>query len=316
MRIGIIGAMDEEIALYLEAMGQTKQTAKAGIAYYEGELEGKDVVLCKSGVGKVNAAVTTQILIDQFQTERVIFTGVAGALHPDLNIGDIVVSTDCLQHDIDVSALGFAPGQIPFTEQWVWEADEELRQQAIEAGRELAAGAGVQVVSGRILSGDQFVASREKVQWLHEQFDAHCTEMEGAAVGQVCAMNSVPFVVVRSMSDKADGSAHVNFVEFTRLASERSYAIVRKMLAAAKEAAPVIVYSTQNCVDCNLVKQWLTAKGLSFEVRDVMTSRAYQEEVERFGFMGVPVTVVGDKAVKGYQPQELEQLVGSLSETK
>ncbi|MFX6194042.1 5'-methylthioadenosine/S-adenosylhomocysteine nucleosidase, partial [Acinetobacter baumannii] len=118
-------------------------------------------------------AVTTQILIDQFQVERVIFTGVAGAVHPELNIGDIVVSTDCLQHDIDVTPLGFAPGQIPFTEQWTWQADQELMQQAIEAGKELEAG--VQVVSGRILSGDQFVASREKVQWLYEQFGAHCT---------------------------------------------------------------------------------------------------------------------------------------------
>lgn len=313
MRIGIIGAMDEEIALYLEAMGQTKQTTKAGITYYEGEMEGKSVVLCKSGVGKVNAAVTTQILIDQFQVDRVIFTGVAGAVHPDLNIGDIVVSTDCIQHDIDVTALGFAPGQIPFTEQWVWKADEKLMQRAIEAGKDLDAG--IQVVSGRILSGDQFVANREKVQWMYEQFEAHCTEMEGASVGQVCAMNDVPFVVVRSMSDKADGSAHVNFVEFTKLASQRSYAIVRNMLTAGSEsgAAQVIVYSTQNCIDCNLVKQWLTAKGISFEVRDVMTSRDYQEEVERFGFMGVPVTVIGDKAVKGYQPAELEQLVGSQS---
>lgn len=309
MRIGIIGAMDEEIALYLEAMGQTTQTVKAGITYYAGVMEGKEVVLCKSGVGKVNAAVTTQILIDQFQVERVIFTGVAGAVHPDLTIGDIVVSTDCIQHDIDVSPLGFAPGQIPFTDQWIWSADQELMQQAIEAGKELEAG--VQVVSGRILSGDQFVASREKVQWLYEQFQAHCTEMEGASVGQVCAMNSVPFVVVRSMSDKADGSAHVNFVEFTKLASERSYAIVRNMLKATTGAPDAIVYSTKNCVDCSLVKDWLTAKGVTFEVRDVMTSRAYQEEVERFGFMGVPVTVVGDKAVKGFAPSELEELIGN-----
>ncbi|GEB32957.1 5'-methylthioadenosine/adenosylhomocysteine nucleosidase [Brevibacillus sp. FSL K6-0770] len=309
MRYGIIGAMDEEIALYLEAMQQATTTVKAGVAYYSGKMEGKEVVLCKSGVGKVNAAVTTQILLDQFQVERVIFTGVAGAVHPELNIGDIVVSTDCLQHDIDVTPLGFAPGQIPFTEQWTWQADQELMQQAIEAGKGLEAG--VQVVSGRILSGDQFVASREKVQWLYEQFQAHCTEMEGAAVGQVCAMNGVPFVVVRSMSDKADGSAHVNFVEFTKLASQRSYAIVRNMLLsdAGSSEPGVIVYSTKNCVDCDMVKQWLTAKGISFEVRDVMTSRAYQEDVERFGFMGVPVTVVGDKAVKGFAPAELEELV-------
>lgn len=309
MRIGIIGAMDEEIALYMEAMSQTTTTVKAGITYYSGQLEGNDIVLCKSGVGKVNAAVTTQILIDQFQVERVIFTGVAGAVHPELNIGDIVVSTDCIQHDMDVTPLGFAPGQIPFTEQWVWKADQTLMEKAVEAGKELEAG--VQVVTGRILSGDQFVASREKVAALYEQFGAHCTEMEGAAVAQVCAMNSIPFVVVRSMSDKADGSAHVNFVEFTKLASQRSFAIVSKMLVDAKDSADVIVYSTKNCIDCNLVKQWLTAKGVNFEVRDVMTSRAYQEEVERFGFMGVPVTVLGDKAVKGFQPSELEALVGS-----
>lgn len=309
MRIGIIGAMDEEIALYMEAMSQTTTTVKAGMTYYSGQLEGNDVVLCKSGVGKVNAAVTTQILIDQFQVKRVIFTGVAGAVHPELNIGDIVVSTDCIQHDMDVTPLGFAPGQIPYTEQWIWKADQTLMEKAVEAGKELEAG--VQVVTGRILSGDQFVASREKVAALYEQFGAHCTEMEGAAVAQVCAMNSIPFVVVRSMSDKADGSAHVNFVEFTKLASQRSFAIVSKMLVDAKDSADVIVYSTKNCIDCNLVKQWLTAKGVSFEVRDVMTSRAYQEEVERFGFMGVPVTVLGDKAVKGFQPSELEALVGS-----
>jgi adenosylhomocysteine nucleosidase len=306
MRIGIIGAMDEEIALYLEAMNGAKSTVKAGITYYQGEMEGKQVVLCKSGVGKVNAAVTTQTLIDHFHVDRVIFTGVAGAVHPELNIGDIVVSTDCVQHDIDVTALGFQPGQIPFTERWVWESDPALRTLAIQAGQDLEAG--VRVVSGRILSGDQFVASREKVQWLYEQFQAHCTEMEGAAVGQVCAMNGVPFVIVRSMSDKADGSAHVNFVEFTKLASRRSYAIVTRMLRSLAPA--VIVYSTKNCIDCDMVKQWLTAKGVPFEVRDVMTSRAYQEEVERFGFMGVPVTVVGDKAVKGYQPEELEKLLG------
>ncbi|UFJ61422.1 5'-methylthioadenosine/adenosylhomocysteine nucleosidase [Brevibacillus sedimenti] len=305
MRIGIIGAMDEEIALYLEAMTGTVSTEKAGIVYHEGEMEGTSVVLCKSGVGKVNAAVTTQMLIDQFKVDRIIFTGVAGAVHPDLNIGDLVVSTDCVQHDIDVTALGFAPGQIPYTEQWVWQADPALRELAIAAGKDLEDD--VQVASGRILSGDQFVASREKVKWLREQFDAHCTEMEGAAVGQVCAMNGVPFVIVRSMSDKADGSAHVNFAEFTRLASQRSYAIVSRMLRAMTPG--VIVYSTKNCIDCDMVKQWLTAKGVAFEVRDVMTSRAYQEEVERFGFMGVPVTVVGDKAVKGFQPDELEKLL-------
>jgi adenosylhomocysteine nucleosidase len=304
MRVGIIGAMDEEIALYLEAMQETKAETKAGITYYEGVLEGRDVVLCKSGVGKVNASVCTQILIDRFQVERVIFTGVAGAVHPALNIGDIVVSTDCVQHDIDVTPLGFQPGQIPFTDRWIWEADPQLIQLAVKAGEQVDEG--VSVVTGRILSGDQFVADREKVQWFYRQFAAHCTEMEGAAVGQVCAMNNVPFVIVRCMSDKADGSAHVNFTEFTKLASKRSFEIVSNML---RHMSPtVIVYSTAGCIDCELVKKWLTEKGIAFEVRDVMSSKAYQEEVERFGFMGVPVTVVGEKAVKGFNPNELEAL--------
>ncbi|WP_134685922.1 5'-methylthioadenosine/adenosylhomocysteine nucleosidase [Brevibacillus migulae] len=304
MRVGIIGAMDEEIALYLEAMQETKTTTKAGITYYEGTFSGRQVVLCKSGVGKVNASVCTQILIDAFGVDQVIFTGVAGAVHPELNIGDIVVSTDCVQHDMDVTPLGFKPGQIPFTEKWIWEADQHLVQLAVEAGQQL--GEDIHVVTGRILSGDQFVADREKVKALYEEFAASCTEMEGAAVAQVCAMNEKPFVVVRSMSDKADGSAHVNFVEFTKLASQRSYAIVEQMLS--KLSPKAIVYSTKGCVDCELVKQWLTAKGIEFEVRDVMTSRAYQEEVERFGFMGVPVTVAGDKAFKGFHPDELEKL--------
>lgn len=308
MRIGIIGAMDEEIALYIEAMGNTTSTTKAGITYYEGTLEGQTIVLCKSGVGKVNAAVCTQILIDQFQVEKIIFTGVAGAVGPELNIGDIVVSTDCVQHDIDVTALGFASGQIPFTDVWVWEADKQLVELAVKAGQAITDD--ISVVTGRILSGDQFVASRDKVKWLHEQFAAACTEMEGASVGQVCSMNGIPFVVVRSMSDKADGSAHVNFLEFTKLASHRSYLMVTELL---KHIAPqVIVYSTKNCIDCNLVKQFLTEKGVSFEVRDVMTKREYQEEVERFGFMGVPVTVVSDQAVKGYQPDELQKLLEAL----
>ncbi|UFJ39322.1 5'-methylthioadenosine/adenosylhomocysteine nucleosidase [Brevibacillus humidisoli] len=314
MRIGIIGAMDEEIALYHTAMTETVSSTKAGITYHEGKLAGQSVVLCKSGVGKVNASVCTQILVDQYQVDRVIFTGVAGAVHPELNIGDIVVSTDCLQHDVDVTALGFQPGEIPFQEKWVWEADDELIRLAVAAGKTV--GEGVRVLEGRILSGDQFLADREKVNQLYKQFAASCTEMEGAAVAQVCAMNGVPFVIVRSMSDKADGSAHVNFAEFTQLASQRSFAIVTGMLDQMKpQAAPVIVYSTKGCVDCEMVKQYLQEQGIAYEVRDVMERQEYREEVERFGFLGVPVTAVGDKAVKGYNPAELEQLLRGVDRT-
>ncbi|AMA73828.1 5'-methylthioadenosine/adenosylhomocysteine nucleosidase [Aneurinibacillus thermoaerophilus] len=227
MKIGIIGAMDEEIELYKEGMELTRETHKAGIAYYEGKWEGKEVVLCKCGVGKVNASVCTQILIDTYEAEAVIFTGVAGALHPELEIGDIVVSSDCQHHDMDVTALGFARGQIPFADVSVFEADGKLVEAAVKASKKVTEG---RTIIGRILSGDQFIASRETVRELYETMNGVCTEMEGAAVAQVCAMNGVPFVVIRSMSDKADGSAHVNFPEFTKLASKRSYEIVKNML--------------------------------------------------------------------------------------
>jgi len=227
MRIGIIGAMDEEIELFQEGMGHLQQQEMASIRFYEGEMNGKAVVLCKSGIGKVNAAVTTQILIDKFDVEQIIFTGVAGALHPDLDIGDIVISTAAQQHDVDVTPLGYEKAIIPDQERSIFLANEELITLAKKASQEVNEG---KVVTGLILSGDQFIADRVQVQSLHEELHGLCTEMEGAAVAQVCDMNQVPFVIIRSMSDKADGSAHVNFVQFTKLASKRSYQIVDKML--------------------------------------------------------------------------------------
>jgi len=181
----------------------------------------------KSGVGKVNAAVCTQILIDAFAVDAIIFTGVAGALDPTLDIGDIVVSLDAMHHDMDATALGFPRGTIPFHPASVFAADPALVRIALESGRELYR---ERIVTGRVLSGDQFVADRETVRRLHEELQGTCTEMEGAAVAQVCAMNGIPFVIVRSMSDKADGSAHINFQQFTAWASERSYRLIERML--------------------------------------------------------------------------------------
>lgn len=228
--IGIIGAMDEEIELLLQAAQPVEQVDVAGLRYYKGSLHGKHIVICKSGVGKVNAAVTTQVLIDRFHVSKVIFTGVAGAVHPELNIGDIVISTSCMHHDMDVTALGFAPGIIPFQETSQFMADTGLIELAERACEQLVPG---RYRKGVVLSGDQFVADRDKVRQLHETFaGSACTEMEGAAVAQACFINEIPFVVIRSMSDKADGSAHVNFAEFTVEASHRSHQIVDSMLQA------------------------------------------------------------------------------------
>jgi adenosylhomocysteine nucleosidase len=227
-KLGLIGAMDEEIELLIQQMENQNEAEHAGIRYREGLMFGKEVVVCRSGVGKVNAAVCTQLLIDRFGVDAVIFTGVAGALDPELNIGDIVVSTESMQHDMDVTALGFERGVIPYAPASVFAADADLLERAYASSAKLFEG---KVKRGRVLSGDQFIASRDVVRQLHEELHGACTEMEGAAVAQVCAMNGVPHVIIRSMSDKADGSAHMNFAEFTQLAAEHSYRIVADMIA-------------------------------------------------------------------------------------
>ncbi|WP_159887629.1 5'-methylthioadenosine/adenosylhomocysteine nucleosidase [Paenibacillus puerhi] len=226
-KIGIIGAMKEEIEKFHALLMEPKETVKAGITFVQGQFHGRPIVLCKSGVGKVNAAVTTQLLIDMFGVESIVFTGVAGAVNPGLNVGDIVVSTECLQHDMDVTALGFPRGTIPYEATSLFVADSGLRALAYEVSKEHFDG---HVMEGRVLSGDQFIASRDTVSTLYNELQGACVEMEGAAVAQVCCMNDIPFVVIRSMSDKADGSAHVNFAEFTQLASENSFRIVETML--------------------------------------------------------------------------------------
>jgi len=227
-RIGIIGAMQEEVEKFRENMTVQEHRSVAGIAFYVGTFEGREAVVCQCGVGKVNAAMCTQILIDHFDVEKIIFTGVAGALDPTLDIGDIVISTDCIQHDMDVRPLGFARGMIPFMDQYIFIADGELVELALRAAQEVSEGK--QVIQGRILSGDQFVADLDTVSNLYLELGGACVEMEGAAVAQVCSLNAVPFVIIRSMSDRADKSADVNFREFVGIASEYSYRIVERMV--------------------------------------------------------------------------------------
>lgn len=226
--IGIIGAMDEEIALLLQGLEEQEKAVQAGLTFIKGRFHGKEVVVCKSGVGKVNAAVTAQILIDRFSVEAVFFTGVAGALNPALDVGDIVISSSCQQHDMDCSAIGIPRGLTPYQEVSDFPADSRLIKLAEEACARICKDHKFRV--GRVLSGDQFIANKETVRFLHESMGGACVEMEGGAVGQVCYMNSVPYVMLRSMSDKADGTADVNFAEFTAAASKRSFEIVENMV--------------------------------------------------------------------------------------
>lgn len=227
-KIGLIGAMDEEIALLLQGMDGKEEAKRAGISFVQGQIHGRDVVVCKSGVGKVNAAMTTQVLIDSFQVDMIWFTGVAGAVNPTLDIGDIVISSSCQQHDMDASPLGFERGIIPYQEMSDFPAAKELIQLAQEACDKLCTDK--RYIVGRVLSGDQFIADYSLVSQLYEKMGGACVEMEGSAVAQVCYMNQIPYVVLRSMSDKADGTADVNFAEFTVKAARRSFEIVDDML--------------------------------------------------------------------------------------
>lgn len=225
--IGIIGAMREEIDMLRGRLQDAATETHAGIAYTRGVLHGRNVVVCKSGVGKVNAAVCAQILIDRFDAGAIWFTGVAGALDPALDIGDIVISESAVHHDMDVTALGFPRGVIPYQDTSEFPADPALVRLALEAGERLYPG---RCRPGKVLSGDQFVADRATVRKLREELGGACTEMEGAAVAQTCFMNGVPFVIIRSMSDRADGAAPDNFAAFVVQAAERSVALVEEML--------------------------------------------------------------------------------------
>jgi adenosylhomocysteine nucleosidase len=220
--------MQEEIELLLAQLDDRFTEQHAGIVYHRGTFQGRKVVLTRSGVGKVNSAICTQILIDRYGADAIIFTGVAGAVDPRLNIGDIVISTSSLQHDVDVTALGFPRGTIPYQEVSEYAADPSLIALAEEAGKKVYP---ERCFTGKVLSGDQFIADRAVVKGLYEELGGACTEMEGASVAQACFMNGVPHVIIRSMSDKADGSAHVNFAEFTIEAANRSFAIVKEMIS-------------------------------------------------------------------------------------
>lgn len=227
-RIGIIGAMDIEVNTLKEAADIEKTTLIADMEYCEGRLGGTDVVIVKCGMGKVNAGICASTLINVFGCKKIINTGVAGSLDNQLNIGDIVISVDAVQHDFDVEAIGFARGEIPYTGLYAFPADEALRAAAVKAVRENAPE--IQVFEGRIASGDQFISTKEQKDRIISDFGGMCCEMEGAAIAQVCYLNSTPFVIIRAISDKLDGSNSVEFQTFAAEAAENCAKSVRYMV--------------------------------------------------------------------------------------
>jgi adenosylhomocysteine nucleosidase len=226
--LAVIGAMPEEVAPLLAAAVDAREVGEGPYRWHLGRLEGVPVALAVCGIGKVNAAALTQSLLMRGAV-AVLFTGVAGGVDPELRVGDLVVAHDALQHDVDVTGLGYALGEVP-GETPTWTADPDLRERVAAAAREVAAAAGVRVVVGRVASGDTFVADPARVAELRARFGASCAEMEGAAVAQVCARWGVPWAIVRSVSDTADHDAGVDFRSFTRVAAERAVEVVRKTL--------------------------------------------------------------------------------------
>ena len=225
----IISAMDSEIAMYLEHGTVEKEHKWNDFIFYEMTLNGTPCIVSKSGIGKVMAAMVCQHLIDTYKPSEIIFTGVAGALNTHLDIGDVVVSKDCMQHDIDGRALGFPRGTILFSDKSIFEADHRLHDIAMSAHVE-----GHRIYSGRILTGDQFFTHKdiEDHAYLQNDMAGDCIEMEGGAIGLVCSENKIPFVIVRTISDKADGSAAEDFSKLHHLVAGNSYSIVSQMLPA------------------------------------------------------------------------------------
>ena len=227
-KIGIIGAMEVEVASLKSAMKVSRMLKKAQMEFLEGELEGCQAVIVRSGIGKVNAAVCTQILVDEFGVDGVINTGIAGSLKAEINIGDIVLSTDVLHHDMDATGFGYPLGQIPQMDAFSFQADEQMRKLAKEVCEEV--NPEIRVFEGRVVSGDQFISSREVKDKIKENFDGCCTEMEGAAIAQTAYLNQIPFVIIRAISDKADDSATMDYPTFEKQAVEHSVRLTRGFL--------------------------------------------------------------------------------------
>lgn len=227
-KIGIIGAMEEEVSALRGQMKDAQKLTRASMDFYSGTLNGKEAVIVRSGIGKVNAGICTQILADLFQVDAVINTGIAGSLDAAIDIGDIVISTDALQHDMDATGFGYAPGEIPRMETSCFQADETLIRAAKEACQEAVPE--VHVFTGRVVSGDQFISDKAVKDRIIGQFGGLCTEMEGAAIAQGAYLNRIPFVIIRAISDKADDSATVDYPTFERQAIAHSVALVENFV--------------------------------------------------------------------------------------
>lgn len=232
--LGVIGAMEEEVQLLHAALTDTNETVHADITVTTGNYKGCDIALAQSGIGKVNATICTQMLIDLYKPEKLIFSGVAGGLLPNMQAGDIIVASHVVQYDMDLTAFGRRHGEVPGRDR-LNECDPDLVSRATDAfdaafeDKENAPN----LMIGTVASGDRFVQDTKKLRWLQREFAALATEMEGAAFGYTCQLNKKPFVVIRAISDSSSESSSSDFEANLQKACQNSYHLMDQMIPCA-----------------------------------------------------------------------------------
>ena len=233
--LGIIGAMESEIRLLLGKMQEVRQKNYGRMAFYLGKIEGQDIVLMESGIGKVAAAIGAQVMIDRFGVSGLVNTGIAGGVGKGLCVGDIVVGSFAVQYDFDMSALGYAPGYMDGEEEdrpTRYMADEKLKKEFLKAAEKVMPAGHTH--EGGIATGDRFASDAELGRRLREDFSCLAVEMEGGAIAQTAVQNQVPFVLVRSISDLADEQASASVEQFEQFAADRSAQILVELLKARR----------------------------------------------------------------------------------
>lgn len=226
MKVGIIGAMDVEVATLKEKMENMRVDVHAGSTYCQGLLEGTPAVVVQCGVGKVNAALCAQILISVYGVTHIVNTGIAGSLCTALDIGDLVISRDAIYHDFDLRFWGRPIGQVPGMDVVAFPADAHLMNLAYAAAEAENPG---HTQLGRVASGDQFICSKEQKEKIIADTQAICGEMEGAAIAHTAYRNGIPFVIIRAISDKADDSAEMDYPTFEAIAAQRCAAVTCRL---------------------------------------------------------------------------------------
>lgn len=237
--LGIIGAMDEEVLLLKSQMTRKKESVHAGVTVVTGKFKGVETALAQSGIGKVNATICTQMMIDLFKPRAMVFSGVAGGLLPNMQAGDIIVASHVVEYDMDLTAFGRRHGETPGRDRLI-ECEPDLVAKATQAfdaafdGRKDAPN----LMLGTVASGDRFVQDKTMLRWLQREFAALATEMEGAAFGHTCRLNGVPFAVIRALSDSSSDSASGDFKKNLHRACQNSYHLMEKMIPLTVKARP------------------------------------------------------------------------------